>query len=233
MTLPRRTDAAELLDAPRHDRSELDHSLRQVAAVNRWLGGRRSLLAHLGPAVREGRPGRVLDVGTGNAELLRELVGWAVARSGARWEGVGVDLHPQIAEVAAGAGRPGDGVTVLRADGLCLPFADGAFSASVSSLTLHHFDPGAALRLLHEMARVTAGPVVVSDLERSGIHYLGARLLALLWWRTNRLTRHDGPLSVLRAYTAAELRELVRDSALEWRVHRHHPFRVVLEAKAP
>ena len=45
--LPRVEHAVELLDSARHDGAELEESLGQVAAVNRWLGGRRSLLAHV------------------------------------------------------------------------------------------------------------------------------------------------------------------------------------------
>jgi hypothetical protein len=39
--------------------------------------------------------------------------------------------------------------------------------------------------------------------------------LAATWWRRNRLTRHDGPLSVLRAFTPAELRAAAEAAGLE------------------
>ena len=104
MTLPRRTGAEELLDAPSHEPAELAHSLRQITAVNRWLGGRRSLVRHLRASVPPGRAGTILDVGTGNAALLRDLVAWAGSRAGAPWRGVGLDLHPQ-AVAGAGSGN--------------------------------------------------------------------------------------------------------------------------------
>jgi hypothetical protein len=54
---------------------------------------------------------------------------------------------------------------------------------------------------------------VVCDLRRSALAFAGA----WLWSRTsrNRLTRHDAPLSVRRAYTPAEALALARDAG--WR----------------
>ena len=55
------------------------------------------------------------------------------------------------------------------------------------------------------MARV-ARVVLVSDLERCWPNYLGSRLLAETWWRNNRITRNDGPLSVRGVHGARAAR---------------------------
>lgn len=234
----------ERLDAPDQDPAELARSLQQVAAVDRWLGGARAVRRHLRPRVR-GRPrGSLLDVGTGDATVLRRLVAWARRVGGPGWTGVGVELHPDVLRVAARreAGRatreppPGDDpsrpTALVRGDALHLPFADATFDAAVCTLTLHHFDASAARAVLAEMGRVSRGLVLVSDLERSMSNYLGARLLAATVWRGNRLTRHDGPLSVRRSFTRDELAALGRDAGLaDVAVERHVPFRLVMEGR--
>ena len=74
--------------------------------------------------------------------------------------------------------------------------------------------------------------VVVSDLERSAPAYVGARLMALVL--RNPLTAHDGPVSVLRAYTPPELLALARRAGLrDVRVRRGVPFRMTLTARKP
>jgi hypothetical protein len=80
------------------------------------------------------------------------------------------------------------------------------------SLALHHFDPPAAIALLRELARVARRGAIVTDLRRSRLAYWGARLLALGPWHA--MARHDGPLSVLRAYTLPEARALVAAAGL-------------------
>jgi ubiquinone/menaquinone biosynthesis C-methylase UbiE len=113
-------------------------------------------------------------------------------------------------------------LSFVRADGGALPFADGAFDVVICTLALHHFDPGDALALLRELRRVARVTPVVCDLRRSELAFVAT----WLWSRTsrNRLTRHDAPLSVRRAYTPDEALALAR--AAGWRVPqaRREPF---------
>lgn len=217
---------AELLDAPHHDPGELSHSLDQVAQVNTWLGGTRALRRHLAAWLPALPSARILDVGTGNGVTLREVTSWALGRNRS-WTGVGVDVGRQTAALARDAGS-----IVVLGDALRLPFADASFDLSLCTLTLHHFPDDEAVRLVREMRRVTRCAVLVNDLERTRLNYLGARALAATVWRGNRLTRNDGPLSVRRSFTASELRDVgLRAGLSEVRVRRHFPWRVVLEGK--
>jgi hypothetical protein len=93
------------------------------------------------------------------------------------------------------------------------------------ALALHHFPPGEAVAVLRELARVARRAWVVVDLERSFPAYVGALLLRLVL--RNRLTRHDAPASVLRAYTLAELRDLLDEAGLRGAVSAtRFPFRL-------
>lgn len=260
-TPPARLDQEELLDDVGHDPETLRASMEQVAAVDRWLGGRRGVRRVLkdvlrdasgreddrsrrghrhdpGPphghaiADRRHQPDRqrefaILDVGTGNGRVLSETADWVRGR-GRSVTAIGIDMHPEIVPLARGHPR----AHAVRGDGLRLPFADDAFDVAITTLTLHHFDAQAAVALLREMARVARSRVIVSDLERSRLHYLGARLLAETVWRGNALTRNDGPISVLRSFTSPELADLAREAGLaDVRVRRVHPFRLVMEGR--
>lgn len=218
----RREGATELLDAPDHDPRVLAHSLAQVAAVNRWLGGNRSVALALADACPGTGALRLLDIGTGSGHLphalsrtLRRSLDWTV-----------VDLHAQAAGLAHGSG-----LAVARADAPQLPFPAGAFDAALLTLTLHHFDGHRRVDVLREAGRV-ARMVIVSDLRRSRVNLLGSRLLAATLWRGNPLTRHDGPLSVLRAFTPEELLADARRAGLTSpRVRRRFFQRLVLTAE--
>jgi ubiquinone/menaquinone biosynthesis C-methylase UbiE len=164
--------------------------------------------------------------------MPRRISRW-LASAGTRLRWAGVDLHPralEVAELEAGADLPPLGL--VRADARDLPFENEAFDLSTATLTLHHFSDADCVKVLSEMARVSRGGVIVSDLERHPLHYLGARLLSATWWRSDPVTRHDAPLSVLRSFTPAELVALARKVPLDSaRVRRVFPFRLVLEGR--
>lgn len=226
-----RLHEAELLDGAHHEPRELAHSLEHVRKVSRWLGGLRSLRHHLEPLLTLPQV-RLLDVGTGNGGVLEDLLGWGRSRGSGPWTGTGLDNHAEILDAARlGRGlRPAP--SLVLGDALSLPFADRSFDAVLSNLTLHHLCEPDAVLAVEEMIRVSRFLVLVSDLERSLLNYLGARFLSATWWRSNRITRHDGPLSVLRSFTPAELLEIGRRARLPAvRIRRHVPFLLVLEGR--
>jgi ubiquinone/menaquinone biosynthesis C-methylase UbiE len=228
VTLPRAEHAPEYLDEPAHDPRVLTQSLAHVAAVNRWLGGRRALLHHLGALLPAQGRAEVLDVGTGSGDLPRAIADHARdSRRPIRI--VATDNHPQILDVARTHCASYPEIEVQRADALALPFADDAFDVALLSMVLHHLEGADQVHALRELARVSRRGVIVGELERSRINYLGARLLSATVWRGNRLTRHDGPLSVKRAFTPGELLRIAGEAGLrKARVYRHVFYRLVL-----
>jgi ubiquinone/menaquinone biosynthesis C-methylase UbiE len=213
----RRTVARELMDEPVDDAGELEANLREVAFANAHFGGTAPVVRVL----RRLNARTVLDVGSGAGDVPLALV-----RDGLR-RGVNVhvtclDVSEQMLEIARRATGASAQFAFVRADGGALPFADGAFDVATCTLALHHFEPQPARALLRELRRVARLGPVVCDLRRSALAFAAT----WLWSRTsrNRLTRHDAPLSVRRAYTPGEALALARDAG--WRAPRAHrePF---------
>jgi SAM-dependent methyltransferase len=209
------TDADELLDGPLTDRVTLLGNLRDLERANRWLGG-VSLSARAIAVLANGKDElRVLDVGTGAADIPLALLDRA-RRDGRRLHVTGIDSRPEILAAAADR-RPRLTVTPALAlhvgDGRSLPYPDAAFDIAHASMVVHHLAPDEAVRLLAEMRRVAVIGVVVNDLVRGRLAWLGAWTLAH-GLTGNRFTRHDAPLSVRRAYTELELGELLARAGL-------------------
>jgi len=210
--------ATELLDGPLDDPTALAGNLRDLARVNRWLGGvrlsDRALDALTALAAAEGRALTLLDVGTGGADIPLALIErWR--RRGRRLDVTGVDDRDEIIAAARRA-TPGLEEASLRlvvADGRALPWPDDAFDVVHCSLVLHHLDEPGAITLLREMTRVARHGVIVNDLARGRLSWLGAWLLGHLG-TTNRYTRNDAPLSVRRAYSLPEARALLAAAGL-------------------
>jgi ubiquinone/menaquinone biosynthesis C-methylase UbiE len=157
----------------------------------------------------------LLDVGTGGADIPLALIERA-RRRGRRIRVVGLDARPEILAAALHE-RPelasSSGLQLHVGDGRRLGYPDRSFDIAHASLVLHHLDPDDVIRVLREMRRVARLGVVVNDLERSRLGLLGAWLIGHLL-TGNRLTRHDAPLSVRRAYRAAEMASLLRSAGL-------------------
>jgi ubiquinone/menaquinone biosynthesis C-methylase UbiE len=213
--MERRTDAVELLDGPLDDPAALAGNLRDLGRINRRLGG-VSLSAGAIEALAAHRDElTLLDVGTGGADIPLALIERARAR-GRRLRVVGVDSRPEILSAAV-RGRPEiattDGLELHVGDGRKLGYLDRSFDLAHASLVLHHLDPEDAIAMLREMRRVARLGVVVNDLERGRLGWIGAWLIGHLL-TGNPLTRHDAPLSVRRAYRATEMATMLRAAGL-------------------
>ena len=232
LPVPARRDDAELIDAPSEHARELSGSLADVRGVNRLLGGTAVALAFLRdrPELSPGASATLLDVGTGSADVPLAMAGWA-RRRGVRLRVTATDLNPEMLEIARVHVRGRGGLDLRVADALALPYPDGSYDYVTCNMTLHHFAPADAVRVLGELWRVARRAVLVSDIRRGRPGYWGARLWFALTTR-NPLTVHDGPLSVLRAYTVEELRALGREAGLERALVRPRPvFRLELRAE--
>jgi len=234
LLVPPRFGGEELIDQPGHPHAEIEEALRDLQWVNRRLGGWsavRRYLPRLLASAPPGRPVRVLDLGTGSADLPRRIAAFC-AQAGRRALVVGVDLSPEVLAFARRECAAEKAVQLVQADVLRLPFAPASFDLVLCSLLLHHFAPAAAVRLLREMAAFSRGAVLVNDLERHRAAFLGIWILARLQ-RRGRLFRHDAPVSVLRAYRVEELRELLGAADLaHLQVERLRPFRLCIHGDA-
>jgi ubiquinone/menaquinone biosynthesis C-methylase UbiE len=104
-------------------------------------------------------------------------------------------------------------ITLLQGDALSLPVKPESVDVVMSALTLHHLEPEPAIRFLGELDTAAGTGWLVNDLLRGRLAYAMVWLVTRLFTR-NRMARHDGPLSVRRAYTLAETARLCEKAGL-------------------
>jgi SAM-dependent methyltransferase len=210
--LKTRSTDPELLDGERLDPGELRTNLREMAMLNRLPGGTGDSVRAVDRLLDGQTDATVLDIGTGSGDFVRRLLRARSARV------IAADLRPEVLMIARRNLATTNGVTVMRADVVALPLADGEVDVVHASLLLHHLDPSQAVLALREMRRVARVGVVVNDLRRGRVAF-AVNAATVLGLSRGAYTRHDGVLSARRAYTLAELDALAAEAGLRpaWR----------------
>jgi len=232
LPVPRYRVVPERIDHPEQESAaDLRRILHDLWLANR-LGGGAVVVRHLKQLTRgwaPGRPLRMLDLATGMADIPLQVTRWATKR-GLDVEFVATDVNSRILDMAREYLRSSPRVRLEMQDARRLTYPDQSFDVVTCSMALHHFERPDALSVLREMSRLARVGFIVSDVERC----LGAWAAVNLAAHTplvGRLTRHDGPASVARAYTAHELLELAQEAGIpSARLHRHPLFRHALVA---
>jgi ubiquinone/menaquinone biosynthesis C-methylase UbiE len=232
MLTPKRIYVEELLDAGEGTDDDVARNLSDLRRINRFLGGTKVVLSALESFARNGEVKQLslLDVGTGSADIPTAVVEWCKER-GINAMVSALDLSERnlrIARTRLGINRE---IELVRADSLNLPFRARSFDFVTASLFLHHFRDDDVVRLLSDFARVARRAIIVNDLVRNLIPYYFTRLTGPIL-ATSFLTRNDGPVSVLRGFTAEELKELSKRAGLQkFDVKRSFPYRLSLVAE--
>jgi ubiquinone/menaquinone biosynthesis C-methylase UbiE len=198
------------LDRPEH---EFAQAYRELRLINRWLGGIRAIERFL-PSVPNLL---ILDVAAGACDVSEALASRVPCRI------VVLDRNKQ------GLKQARKSMPVV-ADALALPFPDESFDVVMASLFFHHLSNPQCARVLAGMWRLARRMVLVNDLHRHPVAYGSIRALTALF-SGSVMVRHDGPLSVRRAFRPSELEQLAKDAGVPARVVRSFPYRLVLVGK--
>lgn len=195
------------MDAPDVPQKLLYHNLGELDFLNRHFGGHSISLEGIKQLMTDPKKTyHIVDFGCGGGGILKHLARWARAES-RKVKLTGVDINP-IA------------IDYLTNNCSAYPEIEGVVSnyknylTSVSgvdivhcSLFCHHLEEDELIDLFRDLNKYTCG-FVINDLQRSRIAYWGAWLMPRLLNGTY-LSRHDGPVSVQKAFTRDELVNLL------------------------
>lgn len=227
----RAVDECELMDDPDADLRMLERTYERFplinAVVSRWRGVYRR---DIRPRARTRRI-RLLDVGAGGGDVSRALAEWS-RRDGLAVEVTALDADARAIRWARSRGGGAEYRCAYTSD---LVEAGETFDIVISNHLLHHLSGEELPELLRDSAAliVDGGLVVHRDIARSRFAYLGFAA-GTLPFAGNVLAgsfiRADGLTSIRRAYTPAELAQVVPGG---WQVRTAFPARLELRCEVP
>ncbi len=220
-----RTRCREMMDDPAADRGDLDRSLRFIRGVNRLLGGTAATIGHFRrwsahwPA---GEVIRVVDLGTGSADIPLAIVRWARGR-GLRVHVTAIDSHPTTLDLAREqvGDDPDIELVCANATSLMDRYEPAAFDYAHAGMFLHHLDDIEVMTVLRIMDRLTTRGLIWNDLVRGPVEAAAIRLLTL---GRSAMVRHDGVVSVAAGFTRHEVRDIASRVGLSNVEYRRHLF---------
>lgn len=200
----KRVVIAELLDDDLGTPDEVRDSLLDLREINQRLGGFTSLRHLIESVARKHHKSslELLDVAGGTGDVVSN-----VSRELADKVQVRATILDRALTHMNGTREK---FTRIAGDALALPFASGSFDVVSCNLFLHHLEPEQIAVFFNEALRVARLAVIASDIRRNRFHWIAAHLGKVKY--RSRLTRHDAPVSIRRAYTIAEARAMARNS---------------------
>ena len=193
------------------DPADAARNLRDLARINRWFGGHRTLLRLLQAQAGPGEPFTVLDLAAASGDMGR-----CIRRHFPNAAVTSMDIQEIHMREAAGPRVAGDAFR--------LPFRPRSFDFVLCSSLLHHFPDADVVELIAGVRPLARRALIIIDMER---HRFAHRFLPwtrlLLGW--SDLTVRDGSLSVAAAFRLEEFASLVSAAvAGPARVRRHRPW---------
>lgn len=226
---PERIYEQELLDAGDGTDDEVVGNLSDLRRINQLLGGTRVVMQAIRTSLDSSRKEvSLLDIGTGSADIPSSVAA-KLRRLGINPFVAALDLSERNMRLTCARLMVDEAISLIQANAFDLPFEDRSFDFVTASLFLHHFRENEIVRLLKGFARVARRAVIINDLMRNLVPYYFIRMAGAVF--ESRLTRNDAPVSVLKGFTAEELRQLARRAGLtHFRVRRLFPYRLLLVA---
>jgi ubiquinone/menaquinone biosynthesis C-methylase UbiE len=211
----------ELMDRDTIDPEENRRALADLDRVTLALFGLGALRKALMPRLRRGM--LFLDVGAGSGFAALDLR----RRTERHGQAVRVVcLDRRLRHLVAGRRLPGVAWRVVG-DAGALPFRDRSIDWAASSLFFHHFDGPGNDAVVGEMRRVARRGVAIADLRRTP---WGPWLLRFFFFflGVGRVARHDGLVSLRRAWSLAEVERWLAKAPLRYELRRRFPVRFSL-----
>lgn len=217
-----RSNEQEIMDGGIGSFELFDESLKQIEAVNHLTLGYRPLLSWVDRQLQspEPRPVTILDVGCGRGDLLRRI--WSLARKKkVTVRLTGVDIDSWSAPAARQATPEYMGIDYRIGNVFDM---DIEADFIVCSHVTHHMKNDELVAFIRWLEAHARRGWFIGDLHRHPISFILAKMF--LWLApVNSMIRNDGPVSVARAFTAKDWREILEQAGVPAQIRWHFPFR--------
>lgn len=212
----KRSNELELLDlgATYYSCNEYLDCLNKLDLVGEYLGGDRATFKAIKkiPVF----PCSILDVGCGGGGFTQKL-GMLYKETNV----MGIDISCEAIKYAEEQNKLSN-VSFKRLSLSEIP--SKSCDIVISTLVCHHLPDEDLIPFLKDALRVAKSKVIINDLHRHPLAWLGFALIAPLLFK-NRLITHDGCISIKRAFKRSDWNRYEKELGIQACLSWHWPFR--------
>ena len=227
-----RSNQTEIMDDLQCQGEVVHQTLRELEFINLWLGGNAITLTGIKKLVRghEKETITIIDLGCGSGNILRILANWG-RKNNYTFKLTGIDANPHIIEFAREQHKDYPEIYFETLNVLSPEFQMRRFDIVTGTLFYHHFHSEELVHFFSSLKNQVRIGLLINDIHRHWLAYHSIRMLTKYFSRS-AMVRFDAPLSVLRAFTGEELKEICRRAGIEsYQLHWKWAFRWQLLAQ--
>jgi 2-polyprenyl-3-methyl-5-hydroxy-6-metoxy-1,4-benzoquinol methylase len=216
MNFKNRSTTPELMDDPSLPEVDLHLALKDLATVNKYLGGNHitiTALEDLISAHPEKKKWNVVDVGCGDGEVLRHIAKH-FKNSAVDISFYGVDINDKSIDSAREKSKDFDNLTFSRQNILSIDETTFECDVIICTLTMHHFSDEQLLVFMEKFKKLASIGIIVNDLQRSKIAYRLFQLFSGIFMKS-KIAKYDGRVSIARSFRRKELETYSKQLALD------------------
>ena len=216
MNFNKRSTAPELMDDAELPEAELRLALKDLAVVNKYLGGNQITITALEGMITsqpDKKLWRVMDVGCGDGEVLRQIARH-FKNLDYKIDFIGLDINEKS---IARARKKSEGISHLTFSTqniLTLDAATAGCDIILCTLTMHHFTDQQICTFIKTFVQLASTGVIINDLQRSKIAYHLFQLFSGIFMKS-KIAKYDGKVSIARAFKKEELETYSKQLALD------------------
>jgi SAM-dependent methyltransferase len=216
-----RSGQSELLDSPGIPDQLLHQNLGELDIMNRYIGGHAISLEGIKYLMTDRKKEyHLVDLGCGSGDVLRFIARWA-RENQYHVKLTGVDLNEDAIRYLIEKSSEYPEITGIAANYEDYLAASDNIDIIHCGLFCHHLGDAKLVQLFQYLKTSSCQGIVINDLQRNPLAYYGVWFLTRLL-NGSALSKHDGPVSVLRAFKRKEIESLIQsadllDFSIQWK----------------
>lgn len=209
-----RSGQPEMMDDPDIPIKLLHKNLGELDILNRYLGGHSISISGIKQLMTDRKKVyHIVDLGCGSGDVLKYIASWARSNK-FQVKLTGIDRNPDAIKYLNKNCSDYPEISGVASDYKDFLETGPKIDIVHCSLFCHHLNDSELLELFSYLKIYVRDGFVINDLQRSSIAYYSVWFLTRLL-RGSTLSQHDGPVSVLSAFTRTELAILLQTAGLK------------------